>query len=64
MSDNNDVRNTGIPRGYLPEDTIARRKWVKSFSGIDLDDSVSDKVEDLQGIIENHIVICLNYLFI
>ena len=55
MSDNNDVRNTGIPRGYLPEDTIARRKWVKSFSGIDLDDSVSDKVEDLQGIIENHI---------
>ena len=55
MSDNNDFRNTGIPRGYLPEDTIARRKWVKSFSGIDLDDSVSDKVEDLQGIIENHI---------
>ena len=55
MSDNNDVRNTGIPRGYLPEDTIARRKWVKSFSGIDLDASVSDKVEDLQGIIENHI---------
>ena len=55
MSDNNDVRNTGIPRGYLPEDTIARRKWVKSFSGIDLDDSVFDKVEDLQGIIENHI---------
>ena len=55
MSDNNDVRNTGIPRGYSPEDTIARRKWVKSFSGIDLDDSVSDKVEDLQGIIENHI---------
>ena len=55
MSENNDVRNTGIPRGYSPEDTIARRKWVKSFSGIDLDDSVSDKVEDLQGIIENHI---------
>tara|TARA_S200000501_G_scaffold339840_1_gene347857 strand:- start:55100 stop:56260 length:1161 start_codon:yes stop_codon:yes gene_type:complete len=55
MSDNNDIRNTGIPRGYLPEDTNARRKWVKSFSGIDLDDSVSDKVEDLQGIIENHV---------
>ena len=55
MSDQNNERNTSIPRGYTHEDTTARKKWVKQFSGIELNDSLRDDVEDLQGIIENHV---------
>ena len=55
MSEDNNGRNSSIPRGYLPEDTAARKRWVKDFSGVYLDDSVTDNVEDLQGIIENQV---------
>ena len=48
-------RNSSIPRGYLREDTEARKDWVKDFSGIELDDTLVDNAEDLQGIIENHV---------
>ena len=55
MAEENNGKNSSIPRGYLTEDTKARLEWVKKYSGIELDDSVSDKAEDLQGIIENHV---------
>ena len=55
MSDQNNERNTSIPRGYKQEDTQARKDWVKQFSGIELDDTLRDHEEDLQGIIENHV---------
>ena len=55
MSEKNNERNSSIPRGYLPKDTLARKEWVKSFSGIDLDDNLTDNAEELQGIIENHV---------
>ena len=52
MAEENNGKNSSIPRGYLTEDTKARLEWVKKYSGIELDDSASDKAEDLQGIIE------------
>ena len=55
MPGQNNGRNSSIPRGYRSEDTEARKDWVKSFSGIELDDTLKDDVEDLQGIIENHV---------
>ena len=48
-------RGTSIPRGYQQEDTEARKSWVKEYAGIDIDDTLEDKAEDLQGIIENHV---------
>ena len=55
MSEETNGRNLSIPRGYQHEDTKARKKWVHEFSGIELDDTLTDKEEDLQGIIENHV---------
>ncbi len=55
MSEETNGRNVSIPRGYNPEDTSARKEWVKKFSGIEIDDSLKDKEGDLQGIIENHV---------
>ena len=55
MPGQNNGRNSSIPRGYRSEDTEARKDWVKNFSGIELDDTLKDDVEDLQGIIENHV---------
>ena len=55
MSEKNNERYSSIPRGYLPKDTLARKDWVKTFSGIDLDDNLTDNAEELQGIIENHV---------
>ena len=52
MSEETNGRNLSIPRGYQPEDSKARKKWVHEFSGIELDDTLTDKEEDLQGIIE------------
>ena len=55
MPGQNNGRNSSIPRGYRPEDTEARKGWVKDFSGVELDDTLKDDVEDLRGIIENHV---------
>ena len=55
MSDQNNERNSSIPRGYKQEDTDARKEWVKQFSGVEIDYTKRDKAEDLQGIIENHV---------
>ena len=55
MTEEKNGKNSSIPRGYLAEDTKARLEWVKKFTGIEIDDSVLDKEEDLQGIIENHV---------
>ena len=55
MTEDKNGKNSSIPRGYLAEDTKARLEWVKKFTGIEIDDSVLDKEEDLQGIIENHV---------
>ena len=55
MSEETNGRNTSIPRGYRAEDSEARKKWVQKFSGIEIDDALKDKEEDLQGIIENHV---------
>jgi len=55
MTEETNGRNLSIPRGYLPEDTEARKTWVKNFSGVKLDDTLKDKEQDLQGIIENHV---------
>ena len=55
MPGQNNGRNSSIPRGYRPEDTDARKGWVKDFSGVELDDTLKDDVEDLRGIIENHV---------
>ena len=55
MPGQNNGRNSSIPRGYRPEDTDARKGWVRDFSGVELDDTLKDDVEDLKGIIENHV---------
>ena len=55
MPGQNNGRNSSIPRGYRPEDTEARKGWVKDFSGVELDDALKDDVEALRGIIENHV---------
>tara|TARA_B100000678_G_scaffold285121_1_gene287732 strand:+ start:1526 stop:2686 length:1161 start_codon:yes stop_codon:yes gene_type:complete len=55
MPGQNNGRSSSIPRGYRPEDTDARKGWVKDFSGVELDDTLKDDVEDLRGIIENHV---------
>ena len=55
MPRQNNGRNSSIPRGYRPEDTDARKDRVKNFSGVELDDTLKDDLEDLQGIIENHV---------
>jgi hydroxymethylglutaryl-CoA reductase (NADPH) len=55
MPGQNNGRNSSIPRGYRPEDTDARKGWVKDFSGVEFDDTLKDDVEDLRGIIENHV---------
>ena len=52
---NGNGRGVSIPRGYQQEDTEARRSWLKEHAGIELDDTLEDKAEDLQGIIENHV---------
>ena len=55
MSEANIGRNSSIPRGYHPEDTKARKEWVKKYTNIDLDDDLRDESVDLKGIIENHV---------
>ena len=52
---NGNGRGASIPRGYQQEDTEARRSWLKEHAGVELDDTLEDKAEDLQGIIENHV---------
>ena len=37
MAEENNGKNSSIPRGYLTEDTNARLEWVKKFSGIELE---------------------------
>jgi hypothetical protein len=56
MTEEKNGKNSSIPRGYLAEDTRARLEWVKKFTGIEIDDSVLDKEEDLQGIMKTHVV--------
>ena len=55
MADDTNERNTSIPRGFKPEDSSARLDWVKDFTGIEIDDTLTDDPEDLKGIIENHV---------
>ncbi|NQT64096.1 MAG: hydroxymethylglutaryl-CoA reductase [Candidatus Marinimicrobia bacterium] len=55
MSEINNGRNSFLPRGYSVEDSQARRDWVKNYTGVELDDTLTDDVEDLKGIIENHV---------
>jgi len=55
MSDQNNERDIPIPRGYTSQDTVDRKEWVKQFSGIEINDTLRDEEEDLQGIIENHV---------
>lgn len=55
MSELNNGRNGSLPRGYSIEDSQARRDWVKNFTGVEIDDTLTDEVEDLQGIIEHHV---------
>jgi hydroxymethylglutaryl-CoA reductase (NADPH) len=55
MAEETNGRGTSIPRGYQQEDTEARKSWVKEYAGVEIDDSLEDKAEDLQGIIENHV---------
>ena len=55
MSEQNNGLNSHLPRGYSMEDSIARKKWVKEFTGIEIDDTLKDDVEDLKGIIEHHV---------
>ena len=55
MAEEINERGTSIPRGYLQQDTEARKSWVKKYAGINIDDTLEDKAEDLQGIIENHV---------
>ena len=55
MTEETNGRGTSIPRGYQQEDTEARKSWVKEYAGVEIDDSLEDKAEDLQGIIENHV---------
>jgi len=55
MSEQNNGRNITLPRGYTLEDSQARREWVKKFSGVEIDDTLEDDVEDLKGIIEQHV---------
>ena len=47
--------NKRIPRGYEPEDTERRLKWLKEEKGIDFKDPPVNEPEELKGIIENHI---------
>ena len=37
------------------EDSIARKEWVKEFTGVEIDDTLTDDFEDLKGIIEHHV---------
>ena len=55
MTDQTNGKNSSIPRGYKSEDSTARVDWVKKFAGIDIDDTLEDSPEELQGIIENHV---------
>jgi len=55
MNDRTNGKNSSIPRGYRSEDSTARVEWVKKFAGIDIDDTLEDSPEELQGIIENHV---------
>ncbi len=55
MNDRTNGKNSSIPRGYKSEDSTARVEWVKKFTGIDIDDTLEDSPEELQGIIENHV---------
>ena len=51
MTEKTNGRNSSIPRGYEVEDTKSRLEWIKEFYDIEIDDSLEDKPEDLQGII-------------
>ena len=53
MPGQNNGRNSSIPRGYRSEDTEARKEWVKSFSGVELDDTLEDEVEDLLEVVQS-----------
>ena len=55
MTEETNGRGTSIPRGNQQKDTEARKSWVKEYAGVEIDDSLEDKAEDLQGIIENHV---------
>ena len=48
MAEEINERGTSIPRGYLQQDTEARKSWVKKYAGINIDDTLEDKAEDLQ----------------
>ena len=48
MAEEINGRGTSIPRGYQRVDTEARKSWVKEYSGVEIDDSLEDKAEDLQ----------------
>ncbi|MBO62396.1 MAG: hydroxymethylglutaryl-CoA reductase [Candidatus Marinimicrobia bacterium] len=55
MAKSKNGNNNRIPRGYEPEDTERRLKWLKEEKGIDFKDPPVNEPEDLKGIIENHI---------
>ena len=55
MAKSKNGNNNRIPRGYEPEDTERRLKWLKEEKGIDFKDPPVNEPEELKGIIENHI---------
>ena len=55
MAEPKNGNNNRIPRGYNPEDTERRIKWLKEEKDIDFQDPPMNNPEDLKGIIENHI---------
>ena len=55
MAEPKNGNNNRIPRGYDPEDTERRIKWLKEEKNIDFQDPPMNNPEDLKGIIENHI---------
>ena len=55
MAEDTNERNSSIPRGFKPEDSSARLDWVKNFTGVEIDNTLTDEPEDLKGIIENHV---------
>ena len=48
MAEDSKEKNHPIPRGYTPNDTKDRIKWVKDKTGIDFGKTKTDKPEELQ----------------
>tara|TARA_B000000557_G_C20784301_1_gene447960 strand:- start:194 stop:1330 length:1137 start_codon:yes stop_codon:yes gene_type:complete len=44
-----------IPRGYKSVDRKERKRWIKEFTGKEINDSLKNSDEDMKGIIENYV---------